>query len=107
MNDFNASLRRLAKFTIPACILSILFNIPKFFEASVEMVKYHDGTSRPEITVTELRKNPYYAIYYSCWARIIVTGILPIALMIYFNWKVYQDIMVSIYCIFDDVIVTH
>ena len=54
-----------------------------------------DGSVVSEIDVTELRKNPTYAIYYNCWARIIITGLIPIVLLIYFNYKVYKDVTVS------------
>ena len=54
-----------------------------------------DGSMVSEIDVTELRKNPTYAIYYNCWARIIITGLIPIVLLIYFNYKVYKDVTVS------------
>ena len=95
MNDFRASLRRLLKFTVPACIASIIFNLPKFFESRVVLIEKSDGSMVSEIDVTELRKNPTYAIYYNCWARIIVTGLIPIVLLIYFNYKVYKDVKVS------------
>ena len=95
MNDFRAGLRRLLKFTVPACIASIIFNLPKFFESRVVLIEKSDGSMVSEIDVTELRKNPTYAIYYNCWARIIVTGLIPIVLLIYFNYKVYKDVKVS------------
>ena len=40
------------------------------------------------IVVTPLRRNPYYAIYYTNWTRLILIGVLPILLLIYFNYKV-------------------
>ena len=95
MNDFRASLRRIFKFTVPVCISSIIFNLPKFFESRVVLMEKSDGSMVSEIDVTELRKNPTYAIYYNCWARIIITGLIPIVLLIYFNYKVYKDVTVS------------
>lgn len=40
--------------------------------------------------MTELRKNPFYAIYYNNWTRLIVLGIIPAAMLIYFNYKVNE-----------------
>ena len=40
------------------------------------------------ITVTALRQNPEYMIYYIYWTRLVVMGILPTILLIYFNYKV-------------------
>ena len=46
-----------------------------------------------QIRATELRKNAYYAIYYNNWTRLLVLGIIPAALLIYFNYKV-RDILI-------------
>ena len=40
------------------------------------------------ITVTDMRKNPAYTIYYTNWTRLILIGIIPTILLIYFNYKV-------------------
>ena len=40
------------------------------------------------IAVTALRRNPEYMIYYIYWTRLVVMGILPTILLIYFNYKV-------------------
>ena len=40
------------------------------------------------ITTTSLRRDPYYTIYYTNWTRLILIGVLPILLLIYFNYKV-------------------
>ena len=42
-----------------------------------------------QITVTDMRKNPDYAIYYSNWARLAVLGIFPALMLIYLNYKVF------------------
>ena len=48
--------------------------------------------SRYGITVTDMRKNPAYTIYYTNWTRLILIGILPTISLIYFNYKV-SDIL--------------
>ncbi len=40
------------------------------------------------MSATALRKNRTYAIYYSNYARLLVLGIIPAVLLIYFNYKV-------------------
>ena len=47
-----------------------------------------NGYYKYSITVTELRQNPDYMIYYIYWTRLVVMGILPTILLIYFNYKV-------------------
>lgn len=40
------------------------------------------------ISITEMRKDPAYIIYYQNWTRLVVMGLLPTLLLIYFNYKV-------------------
>ena len=46
------------------------------------------GEPEHYIVVTSLRRNQYYVIYYTNWTRLILIGVLPILLLIYFNYKV-------------------
>ena len=47
-----------------------------------------------QLTTTELRRDPNYAIYYNNWTRLAVLGIIPAAMLIYFNYKVR-----ALYCL--------
>ena len=105
MNDADATMVRFMKYLLPVIALSILFNIPKFFEAefvgervsanrSDVFVDYDDGGSS-SIDVTALRKNPDYVIYYHNWARLAVLGIIPFVMLVYFNTKIYNDLQVG------------
>lgn len=49
----------------------------------------NDNSLLFQIRATELRKNVNYAIYFNNWARLLVLGIIPAAMLIYFNYKVY------------------
>ena len=95
MNNVWVSVRRVLKFVIPVTLCSIAFHIPKFFEASV--IKYTDGNGIEiaDLEVTALRKHPIYIKYYSSWARLLVNGIIPFILLIYFNTMIYQDVKVN------------
>ena len=105
MNDAHATMVRFMKYLLPVIALSILFNIPKFFEAefvgegvstnrSDVFVDYDDGGSS-SIDITALRKNPDYVIYYHNWARLAVLGIIPFVMLVYFNTKIYNDLQVG------------
>jgi hypothetical protein len=105
MNDESASLRRVAKYVFPVVFFSILFNVPKFFEAEIAWHSHEErdeatGTttnvSWPVLDVSDLRMNPDYATYYNNWARLAVLGIIPVAMLIFFNTKIYQDIQVGL-----------
>ena len=56
LNNANAMKHRVAKYLIPVFVFSVLFNIPKFFEAEVKVDP--DFPDDPYIEVTELRTNP-------------------------------------------------
>jgi len=44
-----------------------------------------------EITVTEFRKNPSYAIHFN-WFRFISIGVIPFILLVYLNAQIYSDL---------------
>ena len=44
-----------------------------------------------EIDITEFRKHPAYSMYLN-WSRLLVLGIIPFSLLVFFNSKIYNDI---------------
>ena len=103
MNDENASYRRVLKYVVPVIGLALTFNIPKFLEAEIltstipgtnTSIPFWSNGSNPQLGPTDLRMHPDYTIFYNNWARIIVLGVIPTALLIFFNTKIYQDIRV-------------
>nr|XP_040571530.1 FMRFamide receptor-like isoform X2 [Lepeophtheirus salmonis] len=100
INSQEACKKRLLRYVIPVTLLSLIFNIPKIFEAEVydeiNIAQYNETHEQVEyykaIRTTELRKNPDYVIYYNNWVRLMVIGIVPFFLLIYFNYKIYQDV---------------
>ena len=117
INSPEACKKRLFKYVVPVVFISILVNLPKFFESYVEERKipllpigyylgengtvYANGTLLENFTVddvefeysyyiqvSDLRKNPHYTTYYTNWTRFFILGIIPTILLIYFNYKV-------------------
>lgn len=95
MTDEHANVIRLLKYVGPVFTFAILFNIPKFFEATVKFNEKSEDPDKPHLAVTDFRLNPDYAIYYNNWTRLAILGIIPAVLLIFFNAKIYQDIRVS------------
>lgn len=96
MNDERASLIRVLKYVVPVFLFSVIFNLPKFFEASIT---YEVDPVTNETYVhpvpTKLRLNTkYYFLYNNC-ARLLILGIIPFCLLVFFNTKIYTDIQVS------------
>ncbi|XP_059098618.1 FMRFamide peptide receptor frpr-18-like [Tigriopus californicus] len=114
INSPEACRRRLFKYVIPVVIMAVFVNAPKFFESTVgeHAILTHPNTSMLQIgngsvpiqvsdadityikriEVTDLRKDPTYTIYYNNWTRLMLIGIVPFILLIYFNYKIYQDV---------------
>lgn len=93
MNDVNAIRKRLLKYVGPCFILALLFNVPKLFEAKVEYVAATPNATEYEVElqVAALRTHPIYSAYNN-WSRLIVLGIVPFTLLVFFNTKIYEDI---------------
>lgn len=101
MNDANAIRKRLLKYVGPSFLLALLFNLVKFFEAKVEYVqeaRQNEGNWTQEeieyvaeLQVADLRTHPYYSAYNN-WSRLVVLGIIPFTLLVFFNTKIYKDI---------------
>ena len=110
---------------VPVLSFSSAVNLPKFFESYVEAYKqeivpdgykiWPDDTVRVngtiienltradlpyeyeyDIEVTDFRKNTYYTIYYTNWTRLLIMGIIPTVLLIYFNYKVIFGLFASL-----------
>ena len=43
------------------------------------------------IRVADLRTHPVYSAYNN-WSRLLVLGIIPFSLLVFFNIKIYKDI---------------
>ena len=77
-------------YSIPVLICSILFNFTKFFEASVTFKKDQELNNLvPVISVSHLRLMYGYSLYLN-WSRLVVLGIIPLLVLIYFNHKIFK-----------------
>ena len=76
--------RRMWRYVLPVLVASLLLNIPTFFEAYVFQAE--DG--KFSLRISSLRMNPLYSSI-TKWTRLFVLGLIPFAVIIYFNIKVY------------------
>eukprot|EP00092_Neocalanus_flemingeri_P009194 GFUD01009895.1.p1 GENE.GFUD01009895.1~~GFUD01009895.1.p1 ORF type:complete len:351 (+),score=72.97 GFUD01009895.1:191-1243(+) len=72
---------------LPVLALSVIINIPKFFESVVR----YDGENS-YIDLTELRFTRSYVVYYQNWFRFLVLGLVPMLLLIFLNLRVFMAI---------------
>ncbi len=101
INDPTEIRKRLLKYFVPVAFLSVLMNVPKFFETRTELVQIENGTnmeqdefwSSPGYTIklnmTDMRTDPVYSSFMNS-SQLIVLGIIPVCLLVYFNYKIYQ-----------------
>ena len=90
MTDEHANVLRLLKYVGPVFTFAILFNIPKFFEATVKFDEKSEHPNKPLLAVTNFRLNPDYAIYYNNWTRLAILGIIPAVLIFSINIAIVQ-----------------
>ena len=98
---------QVLKFVGPVILFSVIFQIPTFFEIATESELVADNKSFANATsiaisekienydtydvvtrlvISDLRSHDMYVLIYQNFANIIVTGIIPLLLLAYFNF---------------------
>ena len=93
------------KYVVVVFITSIILKLPRFFQ--FKLIETVDGET--DYWTTSIMEDPVYIRFSSYWDDLIVTGFLPLILIIYFNLKIYLEVnkmkiskhlnQVLIYCI--------
>ena len=86
-NDPSLMKRRLWRYLLPVLFTSIAINVTKFFE--LEMLTKSNGDI--SYIVSDMRKNAIYSGITN-WMRMIFMSILPLVIIVFFNFKVYNDV---------------
>lgn len=76
------------KYIIVMIFLSISLDFSRFFE-----FKLND--EQTEYWTTDLSENPHYVQFNSYWNEILATGLVPLVLLCYMNWKIFRKIKAS------------
>ncbi|QQP42186.1 Uncharacterized protein FKW44_016772, partial [Caligus rogercresseyi] len=88
MHESNALPKRLAKYVSCVLFLSLLFSFTRFFEAEVR----YNLTSPAHLTSCPPCSNQYGLRPLLNWSRLIVLGIIPFSLLVFFNVRIYKAI---------------
>ena len=80
--------RRMWRCVGPVLLISVLINIPKFFES---YVYYNEDRQMYALGVSEMRRNPLYSMI-SQWVRLFLLGLIPFTIILYFNIKIYKKL---------------
>ncbi len=69
-------------------LLAICLDISRFFEFQL-------NEDKTEYWTTALSENPRYVQFNSYWNEILATGIIPLCLLCFMNWKIFRNIKAS------------
>ena len=86
---------RFLRYVAPVTLFSLAFNASKFLESSIDYVEVNatnaDDPPKYEthVLVNEMRTDPWYSLYVN-WSRLVVLGLVPFVLLVFFNWKIFN-----------------
>ena len=49
---------------------------------------------QPIVTFTQLRQNPLYITYYTTLTRLLLLGIFPLSLLMFFNYRIHYELQI-------------
>jgi len=81
--------KRLLIYLIPALILSICLNIPRFFNFEV---RTNSTAHLMTINLTRLGCNEEYLLYYEFLANTIPFGVIPFLVLIFLSYKTFRNL---------------
>ena len=94
-------------YVIPVLLIAIILNVPKWMETKYKWTPVESNSTnlteseaeieyKMEFEISELRDNPNYIHYYVNWTRLLTTGLIPMVMLIYFNFGIFRGIQVNI-----------
>ena len=89
------------RYTVPIIFLSVVFNIPKYFDLEIKESVHSNETNSTYMATsnhsttyilvdTDLRRNQTYVFWYVNVANFLVTCLIPLVSLIYLNGNLYQ-----------------
>jgi hypothetical protein len=86
ISSSSESLRKQTNaYALPITVLAAVINLPRWFSYGIE--SNENGYKKIE---KSLKRNFYYAIYYENFVLNVLTVFVPITLLVFFNWSVYN-----------------
>ena len=79
------------KYIIAVALISIGEGVPRFFE--FQLVETKNKTW--EYDTTKFNENPMYVQFNAYWNELLVTGLLPLILLVIMNFRIYLKIRAS------------
>jgi len=94
---------RLVQILLPVLLISVVVNLPRFFEVvtSMERRNVTIGGNVTEVQefvtydITQLRMAPDYIRYYINWTRLLCTCLLPVFFLVLLNVNIFRGIRLS------------
>ena len=82
------------KYIIAVALISFGEGIPRFFEFHLVTAEIN-GTVMWDYDTTRLNENPMYVQFNAYWNELLVTGLLPLILLVIMNFRIYLKIRAS------------
>ena len=91
-----STMSRMRKAVIGVMVLSIIYNLPRFFERTVEFATDPKTNQRfPVVNKTDLREDTTYVVLYKTFLYFIVRFFIPLSSLAFFNTRLIQAIRKS------------
>ena len=74
-------------YAVPILIVSAVINLPRWFSYKLEKIG-----NVYKMVETDMEKNCHYKIYYENFVLNVLTVFVPITLLVFFNWSVFNFI---------------
>ena len=75
------------KYVLVVVVTSVILKLPRFFQFQLITV---DGET--DYWTTSIMEDPVYIRFSSYWDDLITTGFLPLAILIFFNLRIYLKV---------------
>ena len=76
------------KYVLVVVVTSVILKLPRFFQFQLITV---DGET--DYWTTSIMEDPVYIRFSSYWDDLITTGFLPLAILIFFNLRIYLKVL--------------
>ena len=86
---------RMRKAVMLVFVLSVLYNLPRFWERTVDYQLVANNKTIPKAAKTELRNNRVYVIIYKTVCYFVVRFFVPLSSLAFFNARLIQAIKAS------------
>ena len=80
------------KYVVVVFFTSLILKLPRFFQ--FKLITTVDGET--DYWTTSIMEDPVYIRFSSYWDDLLTTGFLPLAILIFFNLRIYLKVFLTL-----------